>query len=78
MQIGVGCIMDDTSAILGKNIKDLRKRFCVTQSKLAEYLGCTENAIYRWETGLSYPSSYYLPLIADRFHVSIDYLFDRG
>lgn len=69
--------MEDTCVILGRNIKDLRKRFHMTQAKLASYLGCTTNAVYKWEAGENYPSSYYLPLIAEKFYVDINYLFEK-
>ena len=58
-------------------IETLAKANGKTLKEIGKESGVGENAIYRWETGLSYPSSYYLPLIADRFHCSIDYLFGR-
>lgn len=70
--------MEDYAAIVGKNIHDLRIRFRMTQAALAADIGCTDSSIQRWESGRGIPGGYYLPLIADRFHCSIDYLFDRG
>lgn len=69
--------MEDYAAIVGKNIRDLRIRFRMTQAALAYDIGCTEQSIRHWEKGRGIPVGYYLPLIADRFHVSIDYLFGR-
>lgn len=69
--------MDDYAKIVGRNIHDLRIRFRMTQTALAYDIGCTESSIQRWESGRGIPGGYYLPLIADRFHVSIDYLFGR-
>ena len=69
--------MEDYAAIVGKNIHDLRIRFRMTQAELAADIGCTEQSIRYWEKGRGIPVGYYLPLIADRFHCSIDYLFDR-
>lgn len=70
-------MMDDYSKIVGRNIRDLRIRFRLTQAALAYDIGCTEQSIRHWENGRGIPVGYYLPLIADRFHVSIDYLFGR-
>ena len=69
--------MDDYAKIVGRNIRDLRIRFKLTQTALAYDIGCTEQSIRHWEKGRWIPVGYYLPLIADRFHVSIDYLFGR-
>lgn len=69
--------MDDNCAILGQTVLKLRRMFHVSQETLADFLGCSINTISNWEHGRSYPQSYYLPMIADRFHVSIDYLFGR-
>ena len=77
MQIGVGRIMDDYAKIVGRNLHALRVHFKLTQAALAADIGCTEQSIRYWEKGRGIPVGYYLPLIADRFHCSIDYLFGR-
>ena len=69
--------MEEYAKIVGKNIRDLRVRFKLTQAALAADIGCTEQSIRYWGKGRGIPVGYYLPLIADRFHCSIDYLFDR-
>ena len=71
-------MMEDYAKIVGKNIRDLRVRFNLTQAALAADIGCTEQSIRHWEKGRGIPVGYYLPLIADRFPCSIDYLSDRG
>lgn len=70
--------MGDYAKIVGRNIRKLRTRLGLSQAALAADIGCTEPTIRRWENGKGIPGGYYLPLIADRFHCSIDYLFDRG
>ena len=70
-------MMEDYAKIVGRNLHDLRVRFNLTQAALADDIGCTEPSIRHWENGRGIPGGYYLPLIADRFHVSIDYLFGR-
>ena len=69
--------MEDYAKIVGRNIHDLRIRFRMTQAALAYDIGCTEQSIRYWEKGRGITVGYYLPLIADRFQCSIDYLFGR-
>ena len=69
--------MEDYAKIVGKSIRDLRVRFNMTQAALAADIGWTEQSIRQWEKGRGIPVGYYLPLIADRFYCSIDYLFGR-
>lgn len=69
--------MGDYAKIVGRNIRKLRTRLGLSQAALADDIGCTEPTIRRWESGKGIPGGYYLPLIADRFHCSIDFLFGR-
>lgn len=59
---------------LGENIRAQRKARGLTQEQLAEVLGVTVGAVYKWEAGMSTPE---LPLIvemADFFDASVDAL----
>ena len=38
---------------LGERIRDLRKKAGLTQEQLAEILGATAGAVYKWESGVS-------------------------
>ena len=60
---------------IGKNIADLRKKKGLTQEQLAAALNISPQAVSKWETSISQPDTQTLPLIADYFRVSIDYLF---
>lgn len=60
---------------ISKNITDLRKKKGITQEQLALALNISPQAISKWETNTSQPDTQTLPLIADYFGVSIDYLF---
>ena len=60
---------------ISKNIADLRKRKGITQEQLASALNISPQAISKWETNTSFPDTQTLPLIANYFEVSIDYLF---
>lgn len=59
---------------LGDIIKKLRKQRNLTQEQIAEAFGVSCQAISKWETGTSYPDISLLPIIADYFGVSVDYL----
>ncbi len=60
---------------ISKNIADLRNRKGITQEQLASALNISPQAISKWETNTSFPDTQMLPLIANYFEVSIDYLF---
>jgi len=60
---------------ISKNIADLRKKKGLTQEQLAAAIGISPQAVSKWETNISQPDTQTLPLIADYFSVSIDYLF---
>lgn len=63
------------SISISKNIADLRKKKGITQEQLATALNISPQAISKWETETAQPDTQMLPLIADYFGVSIDYLF---
>lgn len=60
---------------ISKNIADLRKRKGVTQEQLALALNISPQAVSKWETNTTQPDTQTIPLIAEYFEVSIDYLF---
>lgn len=62
------CIMNET-------ILNLRKEAGITQEELASALHISAQAVSKWETNTCFPDTQILPLIADYFKVSIDYLF---
>ena len=41
--------------MLAENIRKFRKERSLTQEQLAEVLGVTTGAVYKWEAGLSVP-----------------------
>ena len=59
---------------LAENIRALRKERCYTQEQLAEILGVTAGAVYKWESGQSVPELGLLVEMADFFDVSVDAL----
>ena len=60
---------------ISKNITDLRKKKGITQEQLAVALNISPQAVSKWETNTSQPDTQTLPLIAEYFETSIDYLF---
>lgn len=58
-----------------KNIIALRKKAGITQEQLSSALNVSAQAVSKWETDSCMPDTLMLPLIAEYFHVSIDYLF---
>jgi len=61
---------------IGEKIKELREKNNFTQSKMAAYLGITEQAISRWENGGGYPDMELIPAIANFLNASTDELFE--
>ena len=59
---------------LAENIRTFRKERKMTQEQLAEVLGVTVGAVYKWESGLSAPELALIVQMADFFDVSVDVL----
>lgn len=54
--------------------KENRKKNDWSQEQIADMLCVTAQAVSKWETGVSYPDLSLLPIIANLFGVSADYL----
>ncbi len=63
---------------LADNIRKLRKEHSVTQEQLAEALGVTVGAVYKWESRQSMPEIKLLVEIAEFFETSVDVLLGYG
>lgn len=63
---------------LGEKIRTLRKEAGFTQEQLAEALGVTTGAVYKWESGRATPELEMLVEIAEFFETSVDALLDYG
>ena len=60
--------------MLAENIRRLRKERLLTQEQLAEVLGVTTGAVYKWEAKLSVPDIGLIVEMADFFDTSVDVL----
>ena len=63
--------MEDMLAV---NIRTFRKQRRMTQEQLAEALGVTVGAVYKWEAKLSTPELKMIMQMADLFDASVDVL----
>lgn len=59
---------------IGLIIKTLRKERDITQEQLAEYLGISSRAVSQWECEKTMPDISQLPVLANLFEVTTDYL----
>ena len=60
----------------GNIIKKLRLDKKMTQEQLAEVLSISPQAISRWETNIALPDISLLPILANYFDVTTDYLLE--
>ncbi len=63
-----------TNLMMGKRIKELRRCANITQRELGEKLFVSEQAISKWERGLSVPDVFILPRLSDALSTSIDFI----
>ena len=64
--------------IIGESITKLRKKHGMTQEQLAQTIGVSAQSVSKWENGTNMPDIMLLPVIADIFGVSVDFLYKRG
>lgn len=58
----------------GQFIKDMRKRYHMTQKDLAEKLNISDKAVSKWEVGDSYPDISLLIPLSEAFNITVDEL----
>jgi len=63
---------------VGLSIKKLRITNGLTQYQLAEILNVSMQTISRWETSVTYPDIFMLPILAKYFNVTVDSLLSDG
>lgn len=62
---------------ISERVKVLRENLNISQAKLAEEIGITQASVNRYETGKTTPPVETLLWYAERFDVSLDYIFGR-
>ncbi len=65
----------ETKSILSMNIYKYRKLKGLTQMQLADFLGVSNQAVSKWEQGISAPDISLLPELSKILGVSINTLF---
>ncbi len=63
--------------IVGKRLRELRISERYTQTQIAEMCGVTQATVGRYETGMAEPPLDKLLWYANKFEVSLDYIFGR-
>lgn len=62
---------------VSEQLKNLRIGVKMSQKQLAELLNTSQQNIFRYESGIAFPSEETLLWYADYFDVSLDYIFGR-
>lgn len=62
----------------GEKIRDLRKKYGMSQEELAAVLGLSRQAVSRWETENALPETQALLKLCELFHVTADDLLREG
>ena len=61
---------------ISENIKEIRRRFSLTQQQLGEIAGVSDKAVSTWESGLAEPRMGAIQKIADHFNISMSEIVD--
>jgi transcriptional regulator with XRE-family HTH domain len=68
----------DRKSVVATRLRVLRAQHPeITQVVLAERVGVSQNAVHRWEAGLSEPRAEHIAAACDLFGCSADYLLGR-
>lgn len=63
---------------LGQKLKEIRKKFGLSQEQLAEIINVSRQAITKWETDAGLPDTENLKELSRIFEISINYLLDNN
>lgn len=63
---------------LGQKLKDIRKRFGLSQEQLAEIMNVSRQAITKWESDNGLPDVSNLQELSKVFGITVDYLLDNN
>ena len=62
--------------MIGDKIRELRKSIDMSQAKLGQELGVTQQAVAKWEKGITEPDTDCIKKMSLLFHVTTDYLME--
>ncbi len=62
---------------LGEKLKEIRKKFGLSQEQLAELMNVSRQAITKWENDTGIPETSNLQILAQTFGITIDYLLSN-
>lgn len=62
---------------VAEQLKTLRLNARMSQTQIANMLGTTQQSVFRFESGMTFPNENTLLWYADYFDVSLDYIFGR-
>ena len=62
--------------IIGKSIKEIRKKYNLTQAEFAEKYGVTYQAVSKWENGKNIPDISLLKQISNDFNINFEDILD--
>lgn len=62
---------------LGEKLKELRKKFGLTQEEFGSMMNVSRQAITKWENDNGIPDISNLVQLANFFEISVDYLLDE-
>lgn len=64
--------------MFGERLKMLREKAGVSQQKIADIVGVTQQAVGKWETGKAEPDLATVAKLAEYFNCSTDYLLGKS
>jgi transcriptional regulator with XRE-family HTH domain len=64
--------------MFGERLKEVRKRYNLTQEELAAILGVSRSSVTKYEANDRYPEIDLIVKAANYFSISVDYLLDRN
>ena len=62
---------------LGEKLKEIRKKFGLSQEQLADIMNVSRQAITKWENDTGIPDTSNLQILAQTFGITIDYLLSN-
>ena len=69
--------MEKQKRLIGKKIKEIRKKNQLTQELFAEKIGIEPSSLSNIENGKSFPSMVTVLNIVDKFNITFDEFFDN-